>query len=136
MIEPGSYNIVSCNPETDTNKYFKSYYAEQPSFVGTCRGYFSKGIFSNTWINTNDEKYETIRGDIRALMEMLISDGFLRSESQLRQYCRDHKEAHLPGDRPFYGFICETDVCDYYIMLNTTPNDYCIYVQCFIKLPD
>lgn len=128
-----NYNIIVCNPVEDSIKYFKSYYLEQPNYAGTCRGYFRNGIFENTWLDTKDDKYETIKGDIRILIETLLADGFLRSESKLLQYCHDHPEAHLQDERPFFGFVCETDICGYLIMLNTTPKDYCIYVQCFLK---
>lgn len=128
-----NYNITACNPPKDSNKYFKGYYSEQPNFVGTCRGYFRNSKFENTWLDTNDVKYEAIKGDIRALMEALLTDGFLSSESKLLQYCNIHSEAHLQDSRPFFGFACETDICSYLIMLNTTPKDYCIYVQCFMK---
>lgn len=129
-----NYEIRLCSPETERDLFYASTHRGEPGYAGYCRGYFPRGGgFTNSWFDVNDALYETIREDVRNLMTALIEKGPLRNHEALSSFCRENVEACLSEDRGHHGFIVETALCIYYLNLNTTPGDYCVYVNCRVK---
>lgn len=107
-------------------------------YIGHLRGDF--GRFGHQfWMSWHDHAGErrtpAFRGELAALVQHLQWQGLLLDLNGMRDFCRQHPEAHIPGvwHADVCGFCLQSDSHRYFIRCFPHLGDYNFYIYCYRK---